>query len=51
MPVATVRLFIAILYEPETVPDVLTIEPVAATVAPKIDVDPLALNVQVDVFV
>jgi hypothetical protein len=51
MPVATVKLFIAIVNEPETVPDVLRIDPVAATVAPKIDVDPLALNVQVDVFV
>jgi hypothetical protein len=44
-------LFINIVYEPETVPEVFTIEPVAATVAPKIDVEPLALNVQVDVFV
>ena len=51
MPVATARLFINIVNEPDTVPDVLTIDPVAATVAPKIDVDPLALNVQVDVFV
>ena len=51
MPVATVRLFIAIVNEPETVPDVLTIDPEAATVVPKIDVEPLALNVQVDVFV
>ena len=51
MPVATVRLFIAIVNEPETVPDVLTIDPEAATDVPKIDVEPLALNVQVDVFV
>ena len=51
MPVATVKLFINIVNEPETVPDVLTIDPVAATVAPKMDVEPLALNVQVDVFV
>ena len=51
MPVATVRLFSDIVYEPETVPEVLTIDPEAATVVPKIDVEPLALNVQVDGFV
>ena len=51
MPVATVRLFSDIVYEPETVPEVLTIDPEAATDVPKIDVEPLALNVQADVFV
>ena len=51
MPVATARLFIAIVYEPDTIPEVLTIDPEAATVVPKIDVEPLALNVQVDVSV
>lgn len=51
MPVATVKLLSDIVYEPETVPDVLTIDPEAATDVPKIDVDPLALNVQVDVLV
>jgi hypothetical protein len=51
MPVATVRLFSDIVYEPDTTPEVLTIDPEAATVVPKIDVEPLALNVQVDVFV
>ena len=51
MPVATDRLFIAIVNEPETVPDVLTIVPEAATEVPKIDVEPLALKVQVDVSV
>jgi len=51
IPVATVKLLSDIVYEPETVPDVLTIEPEAATVVPKSDVEPLALNVQVDVFV
>ena len=51
IPVATVRLFSDIVYEPDTVPEVLTIDPEAATVVPKIDVEPLALNVQVDVSV
>ena len=51
MPVATVRLFSDIVYEPDTIPEVLTIDPEAVTVVPKIDVEPLALNVQVDVFV
>ncbi len=51
IPDATVRLFSDIVYEPETVPEVLTIDPDAATVVPKIDVEPLALNVQVDGFV
>lgn len=51
MPVATVKLFSDIVYEPDTIPDVLTIEPEAVTVAPKSDVEPLALNVHVDVFV
>ena len=51
IPDATVRLFSDIVYEPETVPEVLTIDPEAATVVPKIEVEPLALNVQVDVFV
>lgn len=51
MPDATARLFIAIVYEPDTIPEVLTIDPEAATVVPKIDVEPLALNVQVDVSV
>ena len=51
MPVATARLFSDIVYEPDTVPEVLTIDPEAATVVPKIDVEPLALNVQVDVSV
>ena len=51
IPVATVRLFNAIVNEPETVPDALTIVPEAATEVPKIDVEPLALKVHVDVFV
>ena len=51
IPVATVRLFSDIVYEPDTIPEVLTIDPEAATVVPKIDVEPLALNVQVDVSV
>jgi hypothetical protein len=51
MPVATVKLLSDIVYEPDTVPDVLTIDPEAATVVPKSDVEPLALKVQVDVFV
>ena len=51
IPDATARLFIAIVNEPETVPDVLTIVPEAATEVPKIDVEPLALKVQVDVSV
>jgi hypothetical protein len=44
-------LFSDIVYEPDTIPEVLTIDPEAATVVPKIDVEPLALNVQVDVSV
>ena len=51
IPVATVRLLSDIVYEPDTIPEVLTIDPEAATVVPKIDVEPLALNVQVDVSV
>ena len=51
IPVATVKLFSDIVYEPEIVPEVLIIEPEAATVVPKSDVEPLALNVQVNVFV
>jgi len=51
MPAAIVRLFIDIVNEPETVPEVFTMDPEAATDVPKIDVEPLALNVQVDVFV
>jgi len=51
IPDATVKLFSDIVYEPDTIPEVLTIDPEAATDVPKIDVEPLALNVQVDVFV
>ena len=51
IPAAIVRLLIDIVNEPETVPEVLAMDPDAATEVPKIDVEPLALNVQVDVFV
>jgi hypothetical protein len=51
MPVATVRLFIAIVYEPVIEPELFETVPVAVTVDPNNESEPLASNDQLLLFV
>ena len=46
IPVATVRLFNAIVNEPDTTPELFVTVPDPATVAPNNDTEPFALKVQ-----
>ena len=51
MPDATVRLFIAIVYEPDIEPELFVTVPAAVTVEPNNDNEPFAVNDQLLLFV
>ena len=51
MPVATARLFIAIVYEPDIEPELFETVPAAVTVEPNKDKEPFAVNDQLVLFV